>query len=316
MKTDPDNYTRRRHKHDYYGPCAYHIILKKAPVAEKFGELIGDARIAPWHPGCASIRWSSLGRSIGLTIQDFENHFPVIKVYCFCIMPDHIHLFIQKKERTQKHLGIYMAHLKSRICKRHSAATGQNFTSDEIFLANYTDKPIYSARSFESVRLYIKENPHRLAMRRQYPQFFVRDRRITFGQTALDAYGNLFFLRNPDKLAVKISSKDSNEAVENKIAYWLSQAREGTVLVSPFISAKEKDVRQMAEAADASIILIVHETLPERYKPEAHNFAQWAKGRWLILSMGLPVKTPLSREICIQMNELAEKLASGLGCYR
>ncbi len=82
-----------------------------------------------------------------------------------------------------------------------------------------------------------------------------------------EAYGNPFLFRNPDKEAVKISRKDSEEAKQRKREEWLFSAEKGTILVSPFISPLEKAIRSEAESLGAKIILIVHEAFPEIYKP-------------------------------------------------
>lgn len=180
---------------------------------------------------------------------------------------------------------------------------------EEIFERGYCDKPLYEERSLDGLFVYIRENPHRLAMRMQYPQFFQRVRKLKINDAEYEAYGNLFLFRNPDKEPVKISRKHTPEERERNRALWLSHASEGTVLVSPFISPAEKDIRTEAEALGAKIILITHEAFPERFKPASHDFKLCTEGRLLIISMGLPAGVPLSRAHCLQMNALAETIA-------
>ena len=159
---------------------------------------------------------------------------------------------------------------------------------------------------------HLKLNPHRLAMRLQYPQFFQRVRKLKIGDEEFEAYGNLFLFRNPDKVSVKISRKFTVEEKAKLKASWLWEASGGTVLVSPFISQEEKAIRVEAEAGSASIILITHEIFPERFKPAAHDFNLCTGGRLLIISLGLPPKTPLTREICQRMNALQRLLPTQL----
>lgn len=78
----------------------------------------------------------------------------------------------------------------------------------------------------------------------------------------------------------------------------------------PFISAEEKAVRAEAEKAGARIILITYAAFPELFKPSAHDFELCSQGRLLIITLGLPKKTILSRSLCLEMNALAEKIAS------
>lgn len=303
-ETGKHSYHRRAFAHDYYAPFIYHIILKKARGCEAFGTIDGDARIAPGKPGCARIKENGLGKIIAKTILHFPYEFPIIKILQFCVMPDHVHILLQILYRSDKHLDFYIDTLEKLIASK----SGKSL--EDIFEEGYCDKPLYDNRSLDGLFRYIRENPHRLAMRRQYPQFFQRARNIQIGERQYEAYGNLFLLRNPDKEAVKISRKDSPEAIAEKTERWLDEASRGTVLVSPFISPREKEIRAKAEAQDASIILVTHEAFPERFKPSEHDFTLCSAGRLLFLSLGLPAKTPLDRSTCLAMNALAAEIAT------
>lgn len=311
-ETGVHSYHRRAFNHDYFAPFIYHIILKKAFGCEIFGEVEGDARIAPRNPGAAKIRESALGSIIAKSLLHLPHEFPIIKLHQFCVMPDHIHVLLQVLYRSDKHLDFYIESLRNRISSKYSDALGRKILDDEIFEAGYCDKPLYDNRSLDGLYRYIRENPHRLAMRRQYPQFFSRSRKLLIGDKEYEAYGNLFLYRNPDKEAVKISRKSSKEEKDKRKAHWVSAAEKGTILVSPFIHNFEKTVREEAEAAGAKIILIVHESFPKLFKPPAHDFALCEQGRLLIISLGLPIGTELNREHCVCMNDLARAVASDL----
>ncbi len=84
-------------------------------------------------------------------------------------------------------------------------------------------------------------------------------------------------------------------------------------MVSPFISPAEKSIRKEAEAADGRVILITHTALGERFKPAAHDFNLCTQGRLLIISLGLSATTPLSRELCVLMNGVAQEVVRGEG---
>ena len=60
------------------------------------------------------------------------------------------------------------------------------------------------------------------------------------------------------------------------------------------------------EEKGGNIILIEYKKFPEIYKPFEHEYKQCCQGKLLIISMGYPPKTPLSKKICKEMNELAE----------
>lgn len=301
-ETGEHSYHRRAFSHDYFAPFIYHVILKKAPGCEPFGVICGDARIAPGSPGSACIQESALGKIIAKSILHLPYEHPILKLHQFCVMPDHVHLLLQVLYRSEQHLDFYIEGLMDKIASKLSGK--------EIFEPGYCDKPLYDDRSLGGLYRYIRENPHRMAMRLQYPEFFQRCRQLRIGDKTYEAYGNLFLLRNPDNSAVRLSRKFTTEEKAQKKEQWIAAAAKGTILVSPFISPEEKAVRAEAEAAGGKVILITAETFPERFKPAAHDFDLCEQGRLLIISLGLPAKTALTRERCLEMNALAQSLAS------
>lgn len=303
------SYHRRAFNHDYYAPFIYHIILKKTEDCEAFGSVVGDARIAPGLPGSADIEESPLGKIIAKAIIHLPYEYPIIKQHQFKVMPDHVHILLQVLFRSDKHLDFYMDALRKRIAVKYSKIKGELIGDDQIFEPGYCDKPLLLKRSLDALYDYIHQNPHRLAMRRQYPKFFQHLRSLPIGEEKYAAYGNLFLFRNPDKEAVKINKGTQPEEILEKKSAWVSAASKGTVLVSPFISKAEKDIRSEAEAFGARIILIVHEGLPDRFKPAAHDFALCAEGRLLIISLGFPIGTIITYPICSRMNDLAKAIA-------
>lgn len=307
---DIPRYHQRAFAHNYHAPFIYHIILKKQAGVENFGIIKGDARIRPGDPGSPYVEESLLGRTISKAIFRLQYAFPVLQIYRFAIMPDHVHILLRVKDWTEKHLDHYIYALTENIATAYSYRTGRKVTVDNIFQPGYCDKPLLRNRSLDMLYRYIRENPYRLAVRRQFPQFFQRMRKLRIGDTECRAYGNLFLLRNPDKAAVKISSKFSPEETAQKKAAWLYNSGRGTILVSPFISPAEKAIRTEAEARGANIILITHEAIGDRFKPADHDFALCTQGRLLIIASILPGATTLTRAICLRMNALAEDIAA------
>lgn len=310
QKRGKNRLCRRDLNHDYYSPFIYHIILDKNPDCERFGEVEGDARIPPLNPGCARIAYSSLGRIIKETIRNFACRFPNVKVLQYSVMPDHIHILWQLLKRSENHLGDYVRSLKKSIFQQYSEAAGRELPHGYIFEEGYCDKPLYRKRSLNGLFKYIRENPHRLAMRIQFPMFFQRARGIEIGGKKYEAYGNLFLLRNPDMMQVQIHRNRTEEWLQNYRKISLHAAMKGTVMVSPFISREEKNIRSMVEEANGLQILIRHEAFGERFKPAKHDFDLCSKGRLLIISLGKDPKTAPTRQDCLEMNALARLLAS------
>ena len=298
-------YTRRKKDHDYFSSCHYHIILRKASRCEYFGRLTGDARIPEGNPGCAHINHSKVGKIIAGNVYDWSKEFPVLKFYQYNVMPDHVHIFFWVREKTDKHLGKMVAILKANISKEVSSFFHTNIASSDIFEENFTDKIVYSGRNFDTIRRYIRENPHRLAMRFQFPDFFKRREIFEFGGEAYEAYGNHFILENPFKMVVRAHRKNTAEENEKLKEECLEHTAAGGVLVSPFIHPVEKEIKEAAERMGGKIILIQNEAFREKYKPAESNFNLCGEGRLLIVA---PVKSmeKFSRETCMKMNDLAE----------
>lgn len=308
----PPRFHQRAYAHNYRAPFIYHIILTKLDGVEPFGEVGGDARIPPGRAGCAYIKESGLGHIIAKSILNIQKLYPIIKMYQFMVMPDHVHILLRVLAWSDEHLDFYIKSLKDSVAVEYSKLLCREITSDCIFEESYCDKPLLLKRSLNGLYIYIKENPHRFAMRLQFPNFFKRLRNLVICGNQYEAFGNLFFLRNPDKEVVKISRYISEKEKQIKREAFIEKAKRGTVLVSPFISKDEKDVRKEAETYGASVILITHEKFTERYKPASHDFNLCCGGRLLIISMGCPPKTVLTREICVRMNELAQKIGFAL----
>ena len=303
------SFERRKRGHDYTAPCRYHIILKKNHLFPKYGEIIGDARIPYGQDGCADIALSPFGKVIRNSIENFPKEFPFFQNYQYKVMPDHVHWFINVKERLPKHLGKYISLFKGEIAKNISSFLLRNLASEDIFQPNYTDKIIYPGKNFNVIFNYIRENPHRLAMRIQFPEFFRRVDEIKIGDKIYSSYGNQFLLTNPFKEAIIIHRRYSPQEIEELRKEWLRTAIGGGVLISPFISPSEKTIRDEAEKLGCKFILIQDQPFSEKFKPPKHNFDLCSEGKLLIIAPKEPMKEKSFRNKCIEMNELAEFIA-------
>lgn len=303
------NFERRKRGHDYTAPCRYHIILKKNPDFHKFGEITGDARIPYGQKGCADIALNSIGKIIQNYIENFPKEFPFFQNYQYKVMPDHVHWFLYAKERLPKHLGKYISLLKGDIAKFISTILHRDLVSEDIFLPNYTDKIIYPGRDFNVIFNYIRQNPQRLAMRIQFPEFFRRADEIKIGDKFYSAYGNQFLLSNPFKEAIIIHRRYSFQEIEELRQKWLRTAIGGGILISPFISPTEKIIRNDAEMLGSKFILIQDQPFNDKFKPSKHNFELCSQGRLLIIAPKETMEEQSFRNKCIKMNELAEIIA-------
>ncbi len=283
----------RSFTHNYCEPSIYHITLSKMQGVEPFGTLIG-------HGSEAKIKYSRLGSLIASTFYRISELDPNIKVLQYMIMPDHVHLIIRVCATIPRPIGSYIGQLKVRITQQFGSS---------VFDPDFYDCILYKNRSLDSLFRYLKENPVRLAIRRDNPDFFTRVNHLQIDGEEYQAYGNIHLLENPSKEVLIVHRRYTPEQLKALTDRWLYTAENRGVIVSPFISPSERSLRAQIEELGGKIILITDQSFPERYKPAAHDFRLCAEGRLLIISIRSPSKT-LTRGTCLRMNALAEHLSA------
>lgn len=285
--------------HDYTQRCIYMITLNKNPLMENFGILQGDYPIPTGQKGAAFISSTALGKAIKNTLRRFNSTEPNVRVLQYALMPDHLHILLFVEYPTEDTLGKIIARFKIEVNKA-AGTTG-------VFAKGFNDQILKSSRSLAVLYRYLRENARRLAVRRARPEFFRRVNALEIGGKAFQAYGNFQLLDCPFKEQVIVHRADSSETRLKNREQWLYTAANGGVLVSPFISPAEKEIRKEAEESGGRFILIISEPMGERYKPTGRDFELCEAGRLLIISANLPGE--LSRKNCLVMNEMAEGFA-------
>lgn len=226
-----------------------------------------------------------------------------MKLLQYAMMPDHVHVLVFVQQPVAKPLGHTIARLKIKINAQNGGYT--------VFEEGFNDQILHPGRSLEVLYRYLRDNPRRLAVRREHPDFFRCVSGITVAGHVCQAYGNLQLLDNPFKEQVVVHRADTPDALEHKRSVWLHTAANGGVLVSPFISPAEKAVRRVAEDTGARIILLTNEPIGERYKPAGADFDRCERGLLLIVSMSRVNARAVTREECLAMNNLAAHIAAG-----
>lgn len=286
--------------HDYTERCIYMLTLNKAPLVPDFGSLAGDYWISHGHKGSPCVVASPVGAAIKEGLRRFPQIQPKIRVLQYAIMPDHLHILLFVQEKTEEILGRYIAAFKVEVNK----AAGLK----GVFARGFNDQILKTDRSLDTLYHYLRDNARRLAVRRAHPEFFRRVNALRIGDRHYQAYGNIQLLDCPFRQQVVVHRADTPDVRQRHRQEWLYTAANGGVLVSPFISPAEKEIRRDAEEADGRLILITNEPMGERYKPAGHDFGLCETGRLLIISVGRP--GPLSRQTCLDMNVLASEIAA------
>lgn len=299
---------RRKKNHDYRAPCKYHITITKTASAPVFSSLI----IKTMTPDGVMTDTTPLGRIINEEIQHFSDFHPEIQVYDYIVMPDHVHMLIRVKKRLDRPVGNAIGGLKSGISNRWRKLNGNDTL--QVFDPDFNDRIIYANDSLDDVFKYIRHNPYRLAVRQKRRSFFQKERNKFIEKCEVQAYGNLFHLRNPFKYALIVHKADDDKVFGAKMDECVYFAANGGVIVSAFISPREKEIRREIEAIGGKIILIDEKILGDREKPARHDFDLCSEGRLLILTplrfANRPKREHPSRSECLQMNDLALKVCT------
>ncbi len=123
--------------------------------------------------------------------------------------------------------------------------------------------------------------------------------------------GNRFLLAIPDKVAVIVHRRYTDEENARLREEWLACGERGGVLVSAAIAPKEKEVLREAMDRGYRIILLRENGFPELYKPSGEAFYACVEGLLLQISpweFHMERKN-ITREQCLKLNALASEIA-------
>lgn len=321
---------RRSRINDYQGRRIYMITMTKSAEAPCFGSLAGDPKIAADKDGAPYIIPSPMGEIIERELQNIKNIHPDFEIFRKVIMPDHIHFLIYVKEEIDRHFGRYMAVFKKDITQEMRRAYPHlDQIGASAFVRNYNDRILVKEGQLEVLKKYISDNPRRLAIMRNYPDFFTRGMEIILDKESkeskeskereareaseekYEAFGNPFLIQKPYRFQVFVRSAWTPEEFEKRKKEWLAMAAEGGIAVSPFYSAREKTVREEILNRGGSVIYIRNEKMGERSKPQGRDFELCREGRLLIIyEQEAPEYAPtLKRSVAMHMNDIARKIA-------
>ena len=173
----------------------------------------------------------------------------------------------------------------------------------------YHDRVLSNQGQLQRLVDYILDNPRRSLIKRHHTEWF-RPRQITAAGTTLHALGNLQLLQAASRRAVRISNHITDEQRTSQQQDLLTAARQGTVLISPFISAGERQVEGAAMQEHLPLVKLLDNGFAPYYKPQGQDFDACAEGRLLLLTPYdyTTQKVVLTRSMCNNLNVLAARL--------
>ena len=201
---------------------------------------------------------------------------------------------------------------------------GETYSSlDPIFTEVPFIRPLSRRGQLQTMIRYVQLNPQRLATKRLLPGFFHVQRGIAIAGRTYAGVGNVAILQGEHYATVHVhhewvdaAAQGKPQALRDYMNGCVLAARHGVVMVSPFISPKEKDVLNVLLAEQHPIIVLADNGFRDYYKPSSNIFDGVAAGRIMILSPWEydAGKRHISRADCVMLNTMAEEIAGSL-CY-
>ena len=180
-----------------------------------------------------------------------------------------------------------------------------------LFEPGFNDLVLRNNDEYQRWKHYLRDNPRRLLMKREYPDLLRPFFNLQLGTHTYNGIGNRALLTAPRRLAVRVSRRLTGKALDVEVARYLEAARGGTVLISPAISPGEK--RVMREAFDLQLptIVVLRNGFNPLSKPKGEQFDACSKGRLLMLSAWEHTneRITLTAHDCQQMNLMALELS-------
>ena len=181
-----------------------------------------------------------------------------------------------------------------------------------LFESGYNDQILLEDGQFYNWLHYLDDNPRRLAIKRQHPDYFTTMHYTDIAEWHCQLVGNSFLLNIPDKVAVIVHSAYTDKEYADYKQKWLACGERGGVLVSAAIATREKEVMREAMNRGFRLILVRENGFPPLYKPAGESFDACSEGRLLQVSpweYHMQRRT-ISREQCLILNRLVETITA------
>ena len=219
-----------------------------------------------------------------------------------------------KRGKEMDSLGMVVKGFKLGCNRAYRRIYGmKKMTGKGLFELGYNDKLLLHEGQLKGWKKYLDDNPRRLMVKRMNPELFtVMQNKVVAGRRC-QMVGNCFLLDIPDKVAVIVHRRYSEEDLCRLRKEWLACGERGGVLVSAAISIKEKEVLREAMNRGYRIVLLRENGFPRLYKPCGESFDACSEGLLLQISpweYHMEKKT-ITREECLELNKMAERIAEG-----
>lgn len=303
------------------GVGIYHVTMTVTSREPLLGKLV----IPNNDPKQARVERTELGEEIVHTIFHIQDIHPEVRVLQFCIMPDHIHVILYVTRTMNAGIKTVVRGWWQGAKKVAALSDDPNSIRDnqQSLSPIFTDIPFIRPMSrrgqLDIMMQYIKMNPQRLATKRLMPEYFRVQEGIEIAGRIYCGVGNAELLQRARYMPVHVrrtmvdeAEHGDNRRLRDYMNGCVLAARQGTVMVSPFISKQEQAVMEVLLKEGLPFIYIADNGFRDYYKPQDSLFDAVARKQVLILSPWEydPNKKHINRAECVAMNQMAEEICA------
>ena len=295
------------------GVGIYHVTITTPKRERLFGEL----EIPDNDPEKAIVKRTQYGDAVIDELLHVHNYYPETRVLQFCLMPDHLHAIIQvTREMPKGFLSVSRGYWQG-VKRIGRELVPELLVDGEVKWEKPFVRPMSRKGQLHNMIRYVQMNPIRLATKILYPDLFYVQRDVEINGHVFNAVGDVSLLQSKRYTPVHVrhkwedaAVKGDDKALRDYMNGCVLAARQGEVMVSPFISKNEQRVLEVLLKEQHAFIYVLSNGFREYYKPSDLLFDAVRDSRALILAPTSydPDKRFLTRDDCIALNKIAEEI--------
>ena len=156
--------------------------------------------------------------------------------------------------------------------------------------AYYHERILHAPGQLRRMIDYVKDNPRRLWLKTRNPDLFRLHRHTEATGLSFTSMGNHFLLDWPDRQAVEMSRRATDDQVEERLRTVLAAAHNGAVTYTAAISKGEQRIARALREQGYPLVVLLNDGFPKEgspheryYKPGGVYFEACSKGLLLLL---------------------------------
>jgi hypothetical protein len=331
---------RRSEQNDYTERGIYLITIAIEGRKPLLGTLAGkvDVQEGPDKPHVLLSPWGERVKECWLAIPQYH---PLVEPMKLCIMPDHIHGILFVHEKIDCHLGHVINGFKagtrkaareigiiteaipqptkqaqnvsippSGVSCAEASPQPKHSPIGTLWEPGYHDRLLLHKNQLAHMLAYLDDNPRRLLIKRQHPEFFSPLGELTFAGVMMQAMGNAALLSHHQMRRLQCSRHLYQQEIDGLQQDFLNEGKAGTLIISPCISPGEQQIATACIKAHIPFIVLLVHGFPPFYKPQPLYLEACAEGRLLLMSpfQWQNEKITNMRQRCLYLNDLAQRI--------